>query len=207
MYARRPCCTWNHRSVSVHLLACACTLQRADVFFAHLQRASVRVQCVSQWPAAPHRAYLWVWLARIHPLKSAFYSVSHKQIPAWSVHFQNHSITSLDLSSTSVDLHFFFFFLLPGGSCKATHLCEQCATRLHGCVSLFISRCCIATRREIFNTHTSFCENLCVFIGSIYSKAGRLVQTHIQRHTRLKENGLKLAPPSLSRSCMSLIYA
>lgn len=62
------------------------------------------------------------------PLKSAFYSVSHKQITAWSVHFQNHSITSSDLSSTSVDLHFFFFFLLPGGSCKATHLCEQCAS-------------------------------------------------------------------------------
>lgn len=34
------------------------------------------------------RTYLWLDLAKIHPFKSVFYSVSHKQMPAETIHFQ-----------------------------------------------------------------------------------------------------------------------
>lgn len=101
--------------MSVHLLAGARAVQRGCVLLAYMLVYVCAYTvcpgvCVSQWPAASHRPYLWVKLAQIHLLKSAFYSVSHKQIPAGFIHFQKHSITSSDLSPTSVDVHFCFFF-------------------------------------------------------------------------------------------------
>lgn len=99
--------------------------------------------CVSKWPAALHKGYLWFELDKIH-LMSAFYSVSHKQIPAVSVHFQKNSTTSSDLSPTSVDLHllllfillFIYLFFYQRGSCRALLSCLQCAARLFGCVNI-----------------------------------------------------------------------
>lgn len=62
--------------LSVYLLACA---SLPWVCF-----------CVRRWLSGQlhNRTYLWLDLAKIHPLKSVFYSVSHKQMPVEAIHFQ-----------------------------------------------------------------------------------------------------------------------
>lgn len=66
----------GHILLSVYLLAC---VSLPWVCF-----------CVRRWLSGQlhNRTYLWLDLAKIHPLKSVYYSVSHKQMPVEAIHFQ-----------------------------------------------------------------------------------------------------------------------
>lgn len=102
-------CIRGHLCMSVHLLASTSKSERA-CFSVLLWRVCTPCPAVwvRKWPAAVHEAYLWVKLAKIHLIKCAFYSVSHKQIPSGSVHSPTNSITSSGLSSTSADMQWLF---------------------------------------------------------------------------------------------------
>lgn len=142
--------------------------------------------CVSKWPAVTPRAYLWLQLAKIHLLKSAFYSVSHEQIPAELVHFQ-----STQLHPQFSAQHLLTCTFNQVCSCKAALSCLQWAAR---CVwvcnpfyfGAFHNLVYCQKHRHIQHPHI-ICTNLCVFLSNIYSDTDRLPQIRIQWYTHNRE--------------------
>lgn len=101
--------------------SCACRLQRVSVLFECVLVCAACPQVwVSQWPAAMHRAYLWVKLAQIHFLKSAFYSVSHNKYQPGP--FTSKPLNNIlrSLLNTCWPTLLSFFFLKWQSLCKAT---------------------------------------------------------------------------------------
>lgn len=195
-------CIREHLCVSVHLLASTSKSERV-CFLVLLWRVCTPCPAVwvRKWPAAVHEAYLWVKLAKIHLIKCAFYSVSHKQIPTGSVHSpttQQHPQISPQHLLTCSD--YYFFFSEPaevhvGQRFKVWVCSKVCLTANSPSVS----------RAQTHLTPTHYFVKGCVLSQTLYTQTQTHTHTFSDAHAS-PETGLDLSPTH-SAGLVRLWYA
>lgn len=156
---------------------------------------------MASWNPQHLPTYLWVFLAEIHLLKCAFHSLSHKQKPAGSAHFQTTSKPLNNILRCYICLP--IFFLSSSGSfmwCKSVWIKSWSSS-----LSLLgVAYSHALSAEDMYSTPPHNFVLTCVFSQAVCTQTHWLKNTHLMARTRTNRTPcrFRLASHSLT-SCVS----